>query len=169
MAEADLRMRPGCLADLRTIPHGLRRTFDWRGRATRTELALLYIIPAIIYPAVAFGIGSLFAEASSGWAQSVAALAIAIPMPSAIVRRLHDMGKPGLLVLPYLVLIVVALWDASLDVYNDHPASDLWYNNRQLELMFALAWLGSIIGLMLPPKEENNPYGPNPRPAEKTI
>ena len=169
MAQADLRMRPGCMADLRTVPRALRRTFDPRGRSTRTEIALLFLLPSALYWLALLALTLVLPDPLLEPAAFVATVAVFLPLQAAVARRFHDMGRPGWLALPFAVLSAIFLWDAWLGVNSILPSSGLWHNRSELHLLYRLCWLAMIGVLMLPPKDLDNPYGPNPRPAEKTI
>jgi signal peptidase I len=111
------------------IRTALLRTFDWSGRATRSEAWLFVVLITL----VAQGGAALESWLAGNSVQSprwvyLALAALAIPMTGVWVRRLHDMGRSGLwVVLAFLpiVNIAAALWMliARSDTRRDPPES----------------------------------------------
>ncbi len=168
--EADLSFRRGCGADLAAYWRGLRLFYDPRGRSSRTELAMLLVLPAIVGYGAVLLVSSTIGAEWSRWFDFAALTFLAIPLPAAAARRFHDMAKSGWLTLPLVGLILTGLWDAWLDASAANFAErNLWTNRSAQEAMFGLAWLAYGVALMLPPRDAKNPYGPNPRPAPKEI
>lgn len=172
MAEADLSFRKGCLADFASGWRGLRLFYTPRGRSSRTELVLLAIVPQLLLSLLAALLVLVISDArGSAAAIRFAAIMIAlIPLPMAMARRLHDMGKTGWLVLPGMALIGIGVWDAWLDVVTSgYPANDLWHNRPSEELLYGFVSLAYAAFLMLPAQNAGNRHGPDPRPAPRTI
>lgn len=171
MAEADLSFRRGCLADFASCWRGLRKFHVPHGRSSRTELVLLAIVPQFVMILLAIVAGFAFEDRVSSAALVFGATAIAlVPLPMAMVRRLHDMSKSGWLAIPGLALIGIGMWDAWLDVVaTGYPLTELWHNRPNEELLYGFVSLSYVAFLMLPPRNERNPYGPDPRPAPRTI
>lgn len=169
MALADLSVRRGCSADLASFWRGLRLFSDPRGRSTRTELVMLFVLPAALLPSLQMVFVAITHSAWDEPSGFAVKLLIALPLQCAVVRRLHDMGKSGWLAIPMVILTSIAIWDAWLNVVASYPANDLWYNRGNLRLFYGIACVGYFIALMFPPRNDDNPYGPDPRPAEKDI
>ena len=130
-------------------------------------LSVLPVIP-ISLSSVFFAILGIDADPPK-WLVLVMVAIIVLPLPAAIARRLHDTGRTGWLALPVFALMGVSFYDGWLDAIASYPDNDLWYNRDGMKLLFNACWLAAVVMLIWPPKDENNPYGPNPRPAEKTI
>ncbi len=131
---------------------------------------MLCVVPIVLMWVLA---GAIFLFGRSvvipDWAGLAVMLAFLVPIPAAIIRRLHDSGKTGWLALAIFVLIGLAVYDGWLDAIESYPDNDLWYNRGGLELIYAASWLAAIVLLIWPARDDNNRYGPNPRPAEKVI
>lgn len=170
MEEADLRTRRGCAADLGTYWRGLRLFWDPRGRSSRTQVYLLVIVPAVML----IGLEVLFA-----WLLPVIAVEVlegalfllaVVPIPAAAARRFHDMAMSGWFALPLLPACALAIWDRWLDYQaGPYAGHDMLGGNSVAELFLAAFTLLYVVLLAQPARDENNPYGPNPRPAPKTI
>ncbi|KLI63984.1 hypothetical protein AAV99_09870 [Aurantiacibacter marinus] len=93
-----------------------------------------------------------------------------VPIPAAAARRFHDIGKSGWFALPVLIMCAVGLWDVWKDwEAGPYASHDLWGTNIIAEVGFAGLCLFYVAVLLQPPRDEGNPYGPNPRPAPKVI
>jgi len=89
--------------------------FNFKGRATRREFWMFFLIAAII--GIVLGLIDRFVlgiNSSSfftkGIMEGVFALFIAIPYLSLIVRRLHDTGRSGLWMLVVIIPIAGQIW-----------------------------------------------------------
>ncbi|WP_340587570.1 DUF805 domain-containing protein [Erythrobacter alti] len=167
---ADLSAKRGCAADLAAYWRGLRRFYDPRGRASRTEFFMLVILSALIAAIVQFVIGNMLstrAEHTVAW--SVSALVL-IPVPAAAARRFHDMGKSGWFALPVLLLCLAYFWHIWGEIETG-PVTPIAYSGSEptLELLYGFIGVMFAIILMQPPQHLTNPYGSDPRPAPKVI
>lgn len=169
MPEADLRFRPGCMADVASFRRGMQLFWDPRGRSSRTELFLLFLIPSIAYPLILAAISFAIEIPAPELARFLLTFAIAIPLPAAVARRFHDQGRTGWLAVPFVGLTLIHLWNAWLNVTRSYPESDLWFNQEGARYLYLMACAAFLVALMLPPKDRDNRYGSNPRPAEKQI
>ncbi|RJY08587.1 DUF805 domain-containing protein [Aurantiacibacter aquimixticola] len=168
--EADLSVRRGCMADFSTLPRAIRLLCEPRGRSTRTELALIVLVANLIAIITVLPASFVLPIAWEDRIWFGLYSCVALVLPAAAARRFHDMAKTGWLALPLVALLAIGLWDAWLDVTQvSFAASDLFYNEPMLEFLFNVTCLGYVVALMLPPRDPGNPYGPNPRPPEKTI
>jgi len=170
MPTADLSARRGCFADLATYPRAVKRFYDPRGRSTRTELAVLVLLPSVVT--------LLFGQLSGliNWPANALRWMIVIPIfwyapiPASAARRFHDIGKSGWFALPILLICGVAVWAIWKDLeVGPHTSHDLWGNNDIAQFMFTSVILVYVVALLQPPKDSNNPHGPNPRPEPKVI
>ena len=163
-----LSVRRGCTADVALYWRGLRLFWDPRGRSTRTELAMLYLLPIIAMTPIFLLFGrNVSAPAWLGFALYALYL---LPFPASAARRFHDMGRSGWLALPIIALCGVTLWDGWLGLVHDSlPESDLWHNRPAQHFIYGLVCLAYAAALMTPPDRGINRYGPNPRPMPKVI
>lgn len=170
MREADLSAKRGCAADLATYPRAVKRSFDPRGRSTRTELALLIILPYASLWVLSFVLEPMLPKAASGiWLLAIPIFILA-PVPASAARRLHDIGKNGWLALPIVMICSVAIWAVWKDIEaGPYETHDLFANNPIADWIFAGICLAYSVILMQPPNDTDNPYGPDPRPAPKEI
>lgn len=170
MPTADLSAWRGFLADVATAWRGARRFLDPRGRASRTEL---FLLPAFLAALgfLFFAIIALFTlDFGLSKSQHLISAIVLVPIPAAAARRFHDIGKSGWFALPVVLMCAVGIWDAWKDWQaGPHASHDLWGNNAIAEVMFSGLCLFYVALLLQPPRDEGNPYGPNPRPAPKII
>ena len=168
MAQADLSVRRGCMADVALYWRGLRLFWEPRGRSTRTEVAMLLLLPLLVgAPFLLMARNLLIGTPWLGLALYALYL---VPLPAASARRFHDMGKSGWLALPLLALVGVVFWNGWLSIAHADPASaDLWHNRQAQEFIFRLICSAYLVGLLLPPEPGINRHGPNPRPPHRVI
>ncbi|GEM_PF-5669005 len=170
MQEADLSAKRGCMADLTAYWRGLRKFYNPRGRATRTELFMLLILNGLLFTCLEVISRHLLSRDADHAVSSILQALFLVPIPAATARRFHDMGKSGWFALPIFILCAVKLWNIWLDylagpfafnsVFDNAPTLGLFYG--MIGLMFAII-------LMQPPRNARNPYGPDPRPDPKQI
>ncbi|MGB3166215.1 MAG: DUF805 domain-containing protein [Alteraurantiacibacter sp.] len=167
MAQADLSVRRGCTADVALYWRGLRLFWDPRGRSTRTELVMLYLVPIVLSVPLFFLLAAIVDSGSL--AKFVLILLTLLPIPAAVARRFHDCGRSGWLAVPALLLGIIGGWDAWLDVVVAYPENDLWHNRPAQHFIYGLVCLAYAVALMMPPDRGINRYGPNPRPMPNVI
>ena len=106
---------------------GLRQYADFSGRARRKEY-WMFALFNFIFILVAFGLDNLlgiaFEELGYGPIYILYSLAVAIPGLALSVRRLHDVGKSGWMLLVSLIPIVGAIWLFILLVTDSMPQTN---------------------------------------------
>ena len=168
-------MRP-----LRAVSQELSRSFDFSGRAARADY--LWFLTASIALFIGCLILTLKLLSYARPAEVILVLVVTfyIPVTSAGVRRLHDVGhsgtamldplKPTVIVLILTVLLVLFVWNTEFGAGLAVLGLLLW----PLYLALAMLVIGAAVfmtsmffsntmGLLLLPSEPGpNKYGPNP-------
>ena len=152
------------------IVRGIKGTFMWTGRASRSEFwlfapvaAALPVVPLLLLPA----------KPSFGHLATV--LASALPLISAGARRLQDTGEPGhsiMLPVTPLLYFFTLLWVLGSGFnltlggtpwYIAYPVVFLFWIAFPVICLVSLFWIGPVLGqLLLPSQPGSNPYGPPP-------
>ncbi len=83
----------GALSDLKQAWGAVGRSFDLTGRATRTELVAYYIASTVLLAVVAAVVPADLAPVPRDIMIMAIGVAFLVPLPAAIVRRLHDQGR----------------------------------------------------------------------------
>lgn len=115
----------------------LKQYADFSGRARRTEYWMfalfnfLFLIVATILDNV---LGLTAGELPYGVFYFLYALAVLIPGLAVAVRRLHDVGKSGWMMLIVLIPLVGAIWLLVLVVTDSNPGENEYGANPK-ELM----------------------------------
>lgn len=159
----DSRYKSGFVRDLWLLPQTVRNSFTFAGRSRRTEMVVYLIIGSVLLQLVAalLGLTGLMEEDAIGWGS---AIAFFIPLPALLARRLHDMGRTGWLALPVIALMLVASyedWLASNMEISDPAWPDPWGLTGDIISLAGALCVVAI--LLLPEKNQANPYGPDPR------
>jgi uncharacterized membrane protein YhaH (DUF805 family) len=134
------------------------------GRATRTELAS-YILAAVFITMFVSFATALFVEFElRSMIRNGLALALAIPVPALLVRRLHDQNRPG--TLAWLAVFGFAVWAVRTGVSlalgtEARIGFDKW--TWALDWLVILANLGAVLFAILPGTPGSNRFGPDPR------
>ncbi|WP_284125616.1 DUF805 domain-containing protein [Parerythrobacter aestuarii] len=159
----DSRYQSGLVRDLWLLPQTVRNSFTFEGRSRRTEMVVYLIVGSILLQLVVglIDLTGLIEEDAIGWGS---AITFFIPLPALLTRRLHDMGRTGWLTLPVIALMLVATyedWLVSTMDTSDPAWPDPWGLTGD---MISLAGALCVVAiLLLPEKNENNPYGRDPR------
>ena len=114
----------------------LKQYADFRGRARRTEywmFALFNFIFIILAAIIDNILGLTFGELPYGVFYFLYALVVLIPGLAVGVRRLHDVGKSGWMMLIALIPIVGAIWLLVLMV-TDSTVGENQYGQNPKEL-----------------------------------
>ena len=113
----------------------LKQYADFGGRARRKEywiFALLNIIFAITATLLDNLFGITFGKIPYGPLYALYGLAVFIPALAVLVRRLHDSGKSGWMVLITLIPFIGAIWMLVLLVTDSEPGSNKWGPNPKI-------------------------------------
>jgi uncharacterized membrane protein YhaH (DUF805 family) len=110
----------------------LRQYADFNGRARREEywmftlFNLIFIIVAMILDNI---LGLTVEEEPYGVFYFLYAFAVLIPGLAVTVRRLHDVGKSGWMILVALIPIIGAIWLLALMVFDSDPGDNEYGQN----------------------------------------
>jgi uncharacterized membrane protein YhaH (DUF805 family) len=110
----------------------LKKYADFNGRARRKEywmFVLFNIIFAVAAMIVDNLLGLTFGAIGYGVVYMLYALATLIPGLAAGVRRLHDIGKSGWMILIALIPIIGAIWLIVLMVTDGEPGANQYGSN----------------------------------------
>lgn len=119
----------------------LRQYADFSGRARRTEY-WMFVLFNVIFSIVAMGIDNLLGltfKMESAYGDTVTipygyifllySLAMLIPSLAVGVRRLHDVGKSGWMMLVGLIPIIGSIWLLVLYFTDSQDGSNKWGDN----------------------------------------
>lgn len=113
----------------------LEQYADFSGRARRKEywiFALLNIIFAMTATLLDNLFGITFREIPYGPLYVLYGLAVFIPGLAVLVRRLHDSGRSGWMVLITLIPLIGAIWMLVLLVTDSEPGTNKWGPNPKI-------------------------------------
>lgn len=116
----------------------LKKYADFSGRARRKEYWMFVLfsgIFSIVATVLDNVLGLTFATASSGLISALYALALLIPSLALGVRRLHDVGKSGWMLLLILIPIVGAIWIFVLSVMDSDSGENKYGPNPKEETL----------------------------------
>lgn len=107
----------------------LKQYADFKGRARRKEY-WMFILFNIIFGGIAMILDSVFGIAIEGVGYGplygVYVLVLFIPGLAVAVRRLHDIGKSGWMILIALIPVIGAIWILVLMVTDSNPGENLY-------------------------------------------
>ena len=110
----------------------LNQYADFNGRARRKEYWMFFLFN-MVFAAVALLIdiaaGTANLDSGSGLFQGIYSLAVLIPGLAVGVRRLHDVGKSGWMLLIALIPIIGAIWLLVLMVTDSKEGTNKWGEN----------------------------------------
>jgi uncharacterized membrane protein YhaH (DUF805 family) len=110
----------------------LKQYADFSGRARRKEY-WMFVLFNIIFAIVAMILDNVFGIAMEGVGNGpiyrLYLLATLIPSLAVAVRRLHDVGKSGWMILISLIPIIGAIWLLVLMVTDSNPGENQYGQN----------------------------------------
>ena len=110
----------------------LRKYADFKGRARRKEY-WMFVLFKFIFSIVAMILDNILGTAMEGVGYGLFyilyALAVFIPSLAVSVRRLHDVGKSGWMLLVGLIPIIGAIWLLVLMVTDSKPGENKYGPN----------------------------------------
>tara|TARA_B100000795_G_C22715028_1_gene405121 strand:+ start:386 stop:757 length:372 start_codon:yes stop_codon:yes gene_type:complete len=110
----------------------LKQYADFNGRARRKEY-WMFTLFNIIFGGIAMILDSVFGIAIEGVGYGplygVYVLVLFIPGLAVAVRRLHDIGKSGWMILIALIPVIGAIWILVLMVTDSNPGENLYGAN----------------------------------------
>ncbi len=110
----------------------LKQFADFSGRARRKEYWMftlfntIFIVVAAVLDNV---LGLTVGELPYGVFYFLYALAVLIPGLAVTVRRLHDVGKSGWMLLVLLIPLIGAIWILILEVTDSNPGENQYGQN----------------------------------------
>ena len=105
---------------------------DFKGRARRMEFWMFTLINAIIAFIIAVierMMGWNFEESDTGFISSIYSLVVLIPSIAVSVRRLHDVGKSGWMLLLNFIPLIGQIWLLILFITDSLPGSNQYGPN----------------------------------------
>ena len=105
----------------------LKKNAGFNGRSRRKEncmIDMFKIIFAIIAVAIDYTLGTTYGDFGYGIVYTLYALAVLIPGLAVTVRRLHDIGKSGWMILVGFIPIIGAIWLIILTVTDSQPGEN---------------------------------------------
>ena len=144
-----------------SLQRTIRKTFDFKGRSTRTEIIAYVLVSQLVGGVLLFPLATLPVETLRVLQYLVNAV-LAVPLISLVVRRLHDQDRSGWWLLLYPLLAVPLQLLGPSETIGTEPyvfeKSPWWV---MAGTFFIVA---SFIALMLlPEREGSNRFGPDPR------
>ena len=110
----------------------LKQYADFSGRARRKEYWMFFLfnmIFAFLAAIIDNVVGTASPELGYGVFYGIYALAMFIPGLAVGVRRLHDLGKSGWMLLIALIPLIGAIWLLVLMVTDSQQGSNKWGEN----------------------------------------
>ena len=110
----------------------LKQYADFGGRARRQEYwmySLFYFIFAVVVMILDNALGLAQPDLGYGPLYGLYVLALLIPSLAVFVRRLHDTGKSGWMILVSLIPIIGAIWLLILMCSDSQPGVNKWGPN----------------------------------------
>ncbi|MAY83842.1 MAG: hypothetical protein CMP59_06870 [Flavobacteriales bacterium] len=110
----------------------LRQYTDFNGRARRKEYWMFFLFNVIFSIAASLLdmlLGTGIEGMGYGLIYTLYGLAVLLPSLAAAVRRLHDIGKSGWMILVGLIPIIGAIWLLILMVTDSNPGENKYGPN----------------------------------------
>ena len=110
----------------------LNQYADFNGRARRKEYWMFFLfnmVFAVLASLIDIAAGTANLDSGSGLFQGIYSLAVLIPGLAVGVRRLHDVGKSGWMLLIALIPIIGAIWLLVLMVTDSKEGTNKWGEN----------------------------------------
>ena len=110
----------------------LNQYADFNGRARRKEYWMFFLfnmVFAALASLIDIAAGTANLDSGSGLFQGIYSLVVLIPGLALAVRRLHDVGKSGWMLLLALIPIIGAIWLLVLMVTDSKEGTNKWGEN----------------------------------------
>lgn len=105
----------------------LKKYADFSGRARRKEywfFVLFYVLISIVATLLDMQTGSYDPSIGMGILGGLVALGFLLPQLAVTVRRLHDTGRSGWMILICLIPLIGAIWLLVLMVFDSSPGDN---------------------------------------------
>lgn len=146
----------GAGSEARLFLHTIKSSFDFTGRARRTEVLLYHIFTALIGVVLGFVGSVVLPQAIAGPLIALVQLIAFVPMAALFARRLHDQSRSNF----WLVILPVGIG------FN-YFRHELVEAGSTMNLSYNLAYIATVILLLTllyrPGTKGPNAYGPDPR------
>ena len=141
----------------------LRRSADFSGRSTRSDLAWFYLVTMILTASIGFGVEQVSDFEAGRIASTLVGLGFLCPWASLAVRRIHDVGRTGWWLLLAVPTVSLNLWD-DWARFQDRFAVPVQATLPSLFLFtIGVPTIGLLILLVWQDDPNTNRFGPNPR------
>ena len=110
----------------------LNQYADFNGRARRKEYWMFFLFNMIFAALASFidySVGTANFVSGSGLFQNIYSLVVLVPGLAVAVRRLHDVGKSGWMLLLALIPLIGAIWLLVLFATNSKEGANKWGEN----------------------------------------
>lgn len=110
----------------------LNQYADFNGRARRKEYWMFFLfnmVFATVALLIDIAVGTANLDSGSGLFQGIYSLVVLIPGLALAVRRLHDVGKSGWMLLIALIPLIGAIWLLVLMVTDSKEGTNKWGEN----------------------------------------
>ena len=110
----------------------LKQYADFNGRARRKEYWMFFLfnmIFAALASLIDFSAGTANFVSGSGLFQNIYSLVVLVPGLAVAVRRLHDVGKSGWMLLLALIPLIGAIWLLVLMATDSKEGTNKWGEN----------------------------------------
>lgn len=110
----------------------LQQYADFNGRARRSEYWMFVLINAGISIVIALFenlLGLTFGDSGTGFISTIYSLVVLIPSLAVGVRRLHDVGKSGWMLLIGFIPLIGAIWLLILFCRDSQPGTNQYGPN----------------------------------------
>jgi len=110
----------------------LKQYADFNGRARRKEYWMFFLfnmIFAALASLIDFSAGTANFVSGSGLFQNIYSLVVLVPGLAVAVRRLHDVGKSGWMLLLAFIPLIGAIWLLVLFATNGKEGTNKWGQN----------------------------------------
>ena len=110
----------------------LKQYADFNGRARRKEYWMFFLfnmVFAVLASLIDFSAGTANFVSGSGLFQNIYSLVVFVPGLAVGVRRLHDVGKSGWMLLLAFIPLIGAIWLLVLMVTDSKEGTNKWGEN----------------------------------------
>ena len=110
----------------------LKQYADFNGRARRKEYWMFFLfnmIFAALASLIDYSVGTANFVSGSGLFQNIYSLVVLVPGLAVAVRRLHDVGKSGWMLLLAFIPLIGAIWLLVLFATSGKEAANKWGQN----------------------------------------
>ncbi len=146
----------------------VRRSFEFAGRSSRSELIAYLFASLLVSVPVSFVTGLVLLHNPHWMTMNALTVLLALPVPALLVRRLHDSGRSGAWV--WLAVLVFAVWLTRTVIsfrlgLDARRSFDSW--TWLVDWLVIVANLATVLLALLPGTKGLNRFGADPRQASE--